>query len=765
MPQFGRPISDVSTGSWTTAPLWSKLDEAVADDADFARSPDNANTTAEVALSAVTDPGGDTGHIVRVRARKSASGGNDRTLVFQLYQGAVQISVSSPITMTASFQNLALNLSSGSAASITDYGALRVRLVAGGTTGGSAANRRSVDVSFVELEVPALNVVGTVAVDDLPITGAAVGAPIPAAGTVTAGTVPLAGTVVGASHPTAVDPFAYWRSGDATTGLPGSALNRSFQAWRRGEPARTLTADVAPTIAAGVVATAPAIPVTGTSVTATGAALGTVAADDLPLTGTAIAAVAASVGAVTASALPLVGTTTGGLGAIAATGTVTAGTRAVVGGAVVISGGAGGFDFDWFRAGEPLRAAARRNAGGFDHWRAGGAIGALTRAEEAGPTGHVAPRTVALTGTAVIGLATSPNDGIVAADALPLSGTTIAATGPTLAVVAAAALPLAGTTTGAQAAGPGLGTVRDGAVHLSGSLPEFYGSALFGSGRYGGVPGTTVGAAGGNTGAVLPGTRSLAGNVVVGRHPVSAVVDRREVATIGQAVAAAWGATGVVVVGATLRLDSAPHVGALVTALGDVVANDVAVSGTPVVGEIPPAAEGNVQAGVVASIGADVAATFGANGAVATSALTLAGTGAEGAVGGYASVLVGVVGTSGRAVQGVTSGPGTVAAGTVVATGVAGVIGLPGTLVLANVVPSAVILTGRPVVARAISPNRPVGRLGIGISAAVETGFTLGSLAFGVLGGDMLGSQIVQLSMTPPRGRIGVTLAPTGRLG
>ena len=34
-PQQIRPDADNAAGTWTTAPLWSKLDESVADDGDF----------------------------------------------------------------------------------------------------------------------------------------------------------------------------------------------------------------------------------------------------------------------------------------------------------------------------------------------------------------------------------------------------------------------------------------------------------------------------------------------------------------------------------------------------------------------------------------------------------------------------------------------------------------------------------------------------------------------------------------------------------
>jgi hypothetical protein len=76
MAQFARPDADASAGSWTTAPLWSKIDEATASDTDFIFSNNNINgDVCEVSLSNVTDPAASTGHVVRYRYRKSASAG------------------------------------------------------------------------------------------------------------------------------------------------------------------------------------------------------------------------------------------------------------------------------------------------------------------------------------------------------------------------------------------------------------------------------------------------------------------------------------------------------------------------------------------------------------------------------------------------------------------------------------------------------------------------------------------------------------------
>lgn len=156
MAQFGRPSSDVSAGAWTPTPLWSNLDEAVAADADFIACDNSTNDFCEVQLTGIAnDPLSATGHVIRYRYRKSASSGNSRSVQVALYQGGTLIasgSVHTPTTTTWTAGTF--TLTSTQANAITDYSDLRLRFIATGSTGGSQGNRRAVQVSWAELEVP-----------------------------------------------------------------------------------------------------------------------------------------------------------------------------------------------------------------------------------------------------------------------------------------------------------------------------------------------------------------------------------------------------------------------------------------------------------------------------------------------------------------------------------------------------------------------------------------------------------------------------------
>lgn len=152
MAQFLRPDSDVSAGLWTTAPLWSSLDEATASDADLVTSNNNTNPdTFEVGLS---NPGGTPGAgtvTLRVRRSKSATGGHALEERFALYQGATLVQELAQATPdSTAWATVSLNVTSA----ITDWTDLRVRVSREGGTGGSGATRRSLLVSWIELEAP-----------------------------------------------------------------------------------------------------------------------------------------------------------------------------------------------------------------------------------------------------------------------------------------------------------------------------------------------------------------------------------------------------------------------------------------------------------------------------------------------------------------------------------------------------------------------------------------------------------------------------------
>lgn len=154
MAQFGRPDSDVTVSDWTTAPLWSSIDEATFSDADLISSNNNTNNACEVGLSDVGDPVSSSTHVVRYRYRKNAAAGNARNITVSLYQGATLIAEQTHTGISEVFTAGSFTLTGPQADSITDYADLRLRFTAGGTTGGSGGNRRSVQVSWAELEVP-----------------------------------------------------------------------------------------------------------------------------------------------------------------------------------------------------------------------------------------------------------------------------------------------------------------------------------------------------------------------------------------------------------------------------------------------------------------------------------------------------------------------------------------------------------------------------------------------------------------------------------
>lgn len=137
-----RPDSDVSAGSWTTAPLWQKIDEVVPDDASTQISaPFATDTTCEIGLSDLVDPGASGGHVLRVRHRTTSA---FEGWTFQLWQGGSQI-FSAGITSDTTYATSEFTLSGAQADSITDYADLRLKFISLGS---------AVFVTWAEFEVP-----------------------------------------------------------------------------------------------------------------------------------------------------------------------------------------------------------------------------------------------------------------------------------------------------------------------------------------------------------------------------------------------------------------------------------------------------------------------------------------------------------------------------------------------------------------------------------------------------------------------------------
>ena len=137
MAQFLRPASDISLGTWegsagSPTELWPMLDETSPADADYIYT-ETADDVCEVMLSSGTDPGVDTGHIVRYRIQ----GDGATPITVQLFDNSVspQIEVASwveqsPVVGTTP-QTYEYELSESQASGILDYTALSLRFTAG----------------------------------------------------------------------------------------------------------------------------------------------------------------------------------------------------------------------------------------------------------------------------------------------------------------------------------------------------------------------------------------------------------------------------------------------------------------------------------------------------------------------------------------------------------------------------------------------------------------------------------------------------------
>lgn len=143
MAQFGRPSTDTTRDNWeeddgTTTNIFDQIDEAVVDDADYIRT--GLAPTSDVYVTKLTtleDPVSSSGHVVRYRYGKDASGGAQIDLTVQLRQGYVN--EGSPGTLIAQWVHTnisntlttaAQTLAGAEADAITDYTDLYLRFVA-----------------------------------------------------------------------------------------------------------------------------------------------------------------------------------------------------------------------------------------------------------------------------------------------------------------------------------------------------------------------------------------------------------------------------------------------------------------------------------------------------------------------------------------------------------------------------------------------------------------------------------------------------------
>mgnify|MGYP001563851808 CR=1 FL=1 len=140
---FARPNSDTTIGNYTdqaggTTNIYNAIDDSATNDTDYIRSPAApANEVYVTKLSSIADPGVSTGHILRYRYQKDATGGGQIDLTIQLRQGYVSEATQGTLIHSETITNIQNNWTTGTFTltavetdSITNYADLYWRIVA-----------------------------------------------------------------------------------------------------------------------------------------------------------------------------------------------------------------------------------------------------------------------------------------------------------------------------------------------------------------------------------------------------------------------------------------------------------------------------------------------------------------------------------------------------------------------------------------------------------------------------------------------------------
>lgn len=150
MTQTLYPAGDISTGSWATAPLWSKVDDAAPGTADYINLPNNTTGACRLGTlvasdaGSITDIGDHTNHIVAIYAQRTGS--RTTTLVTTLYQGTTAIAAGTASATT--WGTLSFTLGTAQAALISDYKDLRVDI---NCTASGSSNQPQVAAVWVTI--------------------------------------------------------------------------------------------------------------------------------------------------------------------------------------------------------------------------------------------------------------------------------------------------------------------------------------------------------------------------------------------------------------------------------------------------------------------------------------------------------------------------------------------------------------------------------------------------------------------------------------
>ena len=130
MAQVVRPVSDVSTGSWTPTPVYQQIDETDPDNSTTEVTSGNDPTTEifEVKFPKLEPPVAGT-HVLKVRLKRTGSSEDVWALV-QLMQGNRQVAAKGVKNPATSYETTELTLTDDEVNRITDYEDLRLSVTA-----------------------------------------------------------------------------------------------------------------------------------------------------------------------------------------------------------------------------------------------------------------------------------------------------------------------------------------------------------------------------------------------------------------------------------------------------------------------------------------------------------------------------------------------------------------------------------------------------------------------------------------------------------
>lgn len=151
MTQTARPISDTSIGGWLgdgdeTTNLWDRVDDETT--TQYIKAEDGVNDTIEFDIDDLTDPVGNTLHVITFEMQGTGSGGPEWCNV-QLFEGATERAASGNQQNRASWGTKTYTLTTGEADAITDYTNLSLKVVS-----SSLGATEDMWVSYAKFEVP-----------------------------------------------------------------------------------------------------------------------------------------------------------------------------------------------------------------------------------------------------------------------------------------------------------------------------------------------------------------------------------------------------------------------------------------------------------------------------------------------------------------------------------------------------------------------------------------------------------------------------------